>query len=213
MLKCALQITMVGMLAGVTASNISAAPITLDFTGLNPGNEPVLYLSQPVTTQGFTLTSTGATPGFNTYGSNLTNFFAGTPALSPLIGDLVRLQATDGTPFSLLSIGLGRNFAFDPAPTVAFTATRADGSTVNQSLLVTLSVGTSALQPFTFSGFSNVVSVTWNQASTAEAGLHQFGSVTVDTGSTAVVPEPSSLLLFVIGAVGLIVRHGIVNLS
>src|SRR3982751_2446040 len=93
MLKDVVQISVVGILAALAP--ISAAPITLDFSSLNPNNLDVLYLSQPVSTQGFSLTSTGTTPGFNTYGTNLANFFAGAPALSPLIGDLVQLRSND----------------------------------------------------------------------------------------------------------------------
>jgi hypothetical protein len=180
---------------------LSAATIVLNFADVNPGNANVLYLSQPYVNQGFILSSAGPTPGFNTYGTGTTGFFSGAPGLSPLTGGVVDLRAADGSTFVLSSLDLARNFAFDPAPIVTFTGNLAGGGTVTQTVTVTTAIGTPAFQNFDFTGFNNLVSVNWNQASTPAAGLHQFTGVTIETGTTTAVPEPSSMLLFGTGAV------------
>jgi hypothetical protein len=176
----------------------TAATIVLDFKNLNPSDTPgPLFVQSPYTNQGFSLSST---LGFNTYGSGLTNFYAGVASLSPIVGSDVELKSTDNSPFSLTSILLTRNFAFDPAPTVTFTGALAGGGTVTQAFSVTAPLGIPAFQTFQFTGFTNVLKVDWSQASVAQ-GLHQFADVTIQTGATA-IPEPVSVLLLGVGLAG-----------
>ena len=153
--------------------------------------------------QGFNLSATdpanGFLSGFQAHGPN-SIFFAGAigvvafaPASSPP-DNVIQLTQNNGMPFSILSIDLARNFAFDPAPTVTFTATELGGRTVTESFTVTTPFGTAAYQTFDFTGFSNLVSLTWGQPDLA-AGLNQFTNITLQT-----VPEPSSVALMVSGA-------------
>jgi hypothetical protein len=108
----------------------------------------------------------------------------------------ITLVQTSGDPFSLLSIDLARNFAFDPAPTVTFTGTLAGGGTITETFTVTEPPGPpQSFTQFDFTGFTNLTSVSWDQPEPA-AGLNQFTDITLST-----VPEPSSLITGGIGAI------------
>jgi hypothetical protein len=151
---------------------------------------------------GFTLT---APNNFDAHGSN-SIFYAGAvgvvafaPSSAP--DNVIDLE-DGGSPFDLLSIDLARNFAFDPAPTVTFTGTKAGGGTVTQSFTVTTPSGTSAFQTFDFSGFTDLDSVTWGQPVVAD-GVHQFTNIHVEADAVA-TPEPSTWPLLTLGIFGLI---------
>jgi hypothetical protein len=178
--------------------------VLLDFTDIPiPGGTD----SAPFFTysaKGFTLTAinppSGLLSGFEAHGPNSIFFmgkigvFAFAPTTSPP-DNAITLTQDNGQPFSLLSIDLARNFLFDPAPTVTFTGTQAGGGTVTESFTVTTLVGVSAFQAFHFTGFTNLVSVTWGQPELA-GGLHQFTDILLQTGA---VPEPSTLILLALG--------------
>ncbi len=151
--------------------------------------------------QGFSLSAinppTGFLSGFEAHGPN-SLFYAGeigvvafAPASPP--DNVISLTQENGQPFSILSIDLARNFAFDPAPTVDFTGTRSDGSTVSESFTVTVPLGTAAFQTFDFTGFTDLVAVSWGQPVLAD-GLNQFANIHLAT-----VPEPSAVLLMALG--------------
>jgi hypothetical protein len=108
----------------------------------------------------------------------------------------ITLTQTNGDPFSLLSIDLARNFAFDPAPSVTFTGTLAGGGTVDQMLTVTTSSPPLTFQTFDLTGFTNVISVSWEQDVAASEGVHQFGNIHLFAGA---VTEPASLPLLALG--------------
>jgi PEP-CTERM motif len=167
----------------------------------------------PIQTQGFTLTATnpptGFSAGFEAHGPS-SPFYAGevgivafAPATSPP-DNVIELTQTNGQPFDLVSIDLARNSAFDPAPTVTFTGTKAGGGTVMESFTVTVPSGTAAFQTFDFTGFAGLTAVTWGQPQLS-AGLHQFSRIDI----ASAVPEPSSLLLLSVGlaAVGGVACH------
>jgi hypothetical protein len=152
--------------------------------------------------QGFTLTSSSGGFVFNSpdtgngspqiVGNN--PFYAGANGLSAFSPATITLAQTDGSPFSLLSIDLARNFEFDPAPTVTFTGLKTGGGTVMASFTVTTPSGPPAsFQTFDFTGFTDLSSVSWDQGDSAQ-GVHQFGNIHLSTA--AAVPEPGSLALF-----------------
>lgn len=193
------------LLVGLSPLPARGGQVLLDFTDLPiPGGADANFFA-PIMTQGFTLTSidptNGFSAGFQAHGPN-SIFYAGkiglaafAPATSPP-DNVITLTQSNGQPFSLLSIDLARNFAFDPAPTVTFTGNKVGGVTVTDTFTVTTPVGTAAFQTFTFSpDFSDLTSVTWGQPQLSD-GLHQFTDILLQT---APVPEPSSLALFALG--------------
>jgi hypothetical protein len=193
----ALAVLIVGMAA--TSSSVRGNTV-LDFSDVAPGT---LSVPSPYQSQGFTLTSTSGGWVFNSpdtgngssqpVGNN--PFFAGANGLAAFAPATITLVQTSGDPFSLLSIDLARNFAFDPAPTVTFTGTLAGGGTITETVTVTEAPGfPQSFTQFDFTGFTNLTSVSWDQP-VFTAGLNQFTDITLST-----VPEPASIITGGIGA-------------
>jgi hypothetical protein len=186
----------------LSGAPVRGGDIVLNFSDVPPGT---LAVFNPYTSQGFTLTSTSGGFVFNSpdtgdgtsqpVGNN--PYYAGANGLAAFAPATITLTQTNGDPFSLLSIDLARNFEFDPAPTVTFTGTLAGGGTVSETFMVTTPPPPSppSFQTFDFTGFTDVTSVSWDQAEPA-AGLHQFTNITISTGA---VPEPASLTLLALG--------------
>ncbi len=196
-----LGMTLLALVFGA-AGNARGGTVILDFSDVLAHQGSDVPFFTPVSSQGFTLTATnpptGLSAGFEAHGPS-SPFYAGeiglvafAPATSPP-DNLIDLTKDDGTSFSLVSIDLARNFAFDPAPTVSFTGTLAGGGTVMESFTVTVPGGTAAFQTFDFTGFDNVLSVTWGQPQLSD-GLHQFAQINIVTPA-AVIPEPSTLVI------------------
>jgi len=192
------------VLIGLIAPPVRA-DVILDFSDVPPGT---LSIFNPYNSQGFTLTSSSGGFVFNspdtgngspqTPGSN--PFYAGANGLAAFAPATVTLTQTSGDSFSLLSIDLARNFAFDPPPTVTFTGILAGGGTVSETLTVSTSSPPLTFQTFDLAGFTGLTSVSWDQGS---QGIHQFGNIHLSATSTA-VPEPSSLVLLASGGIGVL---------
>lgn len=197
------RLGLVGLVAGLIG--VFGAPargdVVLDFSDVAPGT---LAVFSPYTSQGFTLTSTSGGFVFNsadtgngapqTPGNN--PYYAGANGLAAFSPATITLTRANGRPFSLLSIDLARNFAFDPAPTVTFTGTLAGGGTVSETFTVTSASPPLTFQTFAFAGFTGLTSVSWDQGA---QGVHQFGDVHL-----AAVPEPPTLVAGVVaGLAGL----------
>jgi hypothetical protein len=140
----------------------------LDFRDVPAGT---LILGSPYTSQGFMLTGTSGGFVFDspdtgngspqTVGNNA--FYAGANGLAAFAPGIVTLSQTNGDPFSLLSIDLARNFAFDPPRSTTFTGMLAGGGTVAETFSVSISSPPLIFQTFDFAGFTNVTSVSWDQ--------------------------------------------------
>ncbi len=187
-------------LAGVSARG----DILLNFSDVPAGT---LSVFNPYTSQGFSLTSSSGGFVFNspdtgngspqTVGNN--PYYAGSNGLAAFAPATITLAQSNGDPFSLLSIDLARNFAFDPVPSVTFTGTLAAGGTVSETFTVSTPSPPLVFQTFNLTGFTGVTSVSWEQGA-ANQGVHQFGNIRLSTA----VPEPSALALLALGGVGLL---------
>jgi hypothetical protein len=81
---------------------------------------------------------------------------------------------------------------------VMFTGTLVGGGTVSETFSVTTPVGApGSFQTFDFTGFSDLASVSWDQP-VFTRGLNQFSDISLSTA----IPEPSSLILASVGALG-----------
>ncbi len=181
----------------------ASATTILNFSDVPSGT---LVIFNPYTSQGFTLTSSSGGFVFNSPDTGngspqtpgINPFYAGANGLAAFAPATITLMDTGGDPFSLLSIGLARDFAFDPAPTVTFIGALDGGGTVSETFTVSLASPPLTFQTFSFTGFTNVVSVSWNQSASSD-GLHQFGSIEVASATPpAAVPEPATLSLLLI---------------
>jgi hypothetical protein len=154
---------------GLMAAGMQTAQggmVTLNFNDVPPGS---LTVFNPYQSQGFTLTSSSGGFVFNSpdtgngspqpVGNN--PFYAGANGLAAFAPATITLTQTNGNPFSLQSIDLARNFAFDPPPTVTFAGTLVGGGTVTESFSVTTISPPLIFQTFNFTGFGDVTSVSW----------------------------------------------------
>ena len=166
----------------------TAHAATIDFDSLGQAGGGFILVGSPYAEDGFRLTAAG---GFFRMWRDAHPYYPGSPAFtSPTPNDTITLTEIGGATFNILSIDLseavnlgGQNVS------VTFVGTRADTSTVNQTFNLDGSFGP---ETFAFTGFTNLVSVSWVQS----PDYHQFDNVVV-------APEPGTLALFAIGALGL----------
>jgi hypothetical protein len=193
------KVVLVSLLAATAVASTARpvlADVILDFEEISvPGDAELLLFSYM--NQGFTITATNSATalasGFLAYGQNSV-FFMGSQGLAPLApatGVNVITLSHDSVPFSIASIDLARNFLFDPPPSVTFTGTQVGGTMLSQTFTVTTPLGERAFQSFVFDGFTDLVSLRWEQPPLAQ-GLHQFDNISVDA---VTVPEPAGLVL------------------
>jgi hypothetical protein len=196
--SAALAAAVLGGLA-VMAGPASAEMVVMSFDSVGGGSTGTVLVFDEYREAGFTLTPpTGS--GFNSFGPDSGFFYAGSRGLSPFdAGQITTLTEDDGTTFSLLSIDLAKNFAFDENPAVLFTGTKADGSLVFQAFATDNPPGVAEFETFTFTGFTDLRSVSWAQGAAPFA--HQFDNIVLEP-TVAAVPEPSGLVLAGIGAIG-----------
>lgn len=176
----------------------TARAVVIDFDSLEVANNALNYISTNTYTEdGFTISGT---PMYYA-GQNHINQYAGSAGLHLRSSNAaITLNDNVNNVFSVDSIGLSilQNGGISPA--VTFTGYLLNGGTVQQSFAPT----TFGFTDFFFdSGFSNLVSLTWNQGTT-QSNAHQFDNIVLNAYS---VMEPSSLVLLGIGIVGLGLRR------
>lgn len=175
----------------------SAATLTFESLASADGNFAVGTI---YTEAGFELDDVTTTAyGFSTWGS-ANPFFSGSTALmNDNDAGITKLTQVGGGAFKLASIDLTVMYpglTGDGAVAVTFTGTKMDHSTVT----ATFDVNDGAPQTFSFSGFTNLSSVTWSDNAT----YHQFDNINV-----AAVPEPETyaMLLAGLGLMGFVARR------
>jgi hypothetical protein len=131
-------------------------------------------------------------PGLNVANTSLFEFFAGSTTTLTEGGSVFALNSIDLAP--LIAGGAG-------SFTVTFQGTHPDTSTVSQMFTVNDSTP-AALTTFSFSSFTNLVSVSFTQGANigffgAQGTAYQFDNVVVNASS---VPEPATIGLFAAGA-------------
>jgi hypothetical protein len=199
--------SLLGVLAvGLVTCPTAAYADVINFGSLSQAGSFLATEGGSYTQQGFTFTSdtlavweasSGNLPDLDTADTSLFEYYAyGTTSLTAAGDAAFTLNSIDLAP--LLA---GATGAFN----VTFVGTFADASTISQTFTVSDSTPT-ALQTFDFSGFTNVVSVSFEQGTnggffTGQDDAYQFDNVVVN--SSAAVPEPGSLLLLATCVAGL----------
>jgi PEP-CTERM motif len=192
-------------LAAALAPAATYADTTINFSSLSqPGSTYVSVGNQ--TQAGFTISSPALyvweasspnLPGLSTSDTSLFEFFAGNTTT----------MTDGGNPFTLKSIDLAPLIAGGSSSfTVAFTGTLASSSTVTQTC--TVNDSPDVLQTCDFSGFTNIVKLSFAQGTNsgffaAQDTAYQFDNIDI-AGPATGAPEPGSLALLAIGAAGLV---------
>jgi PEP-CTERM motif len=186
----------------LTAGTVMASATTINFSSLSggapdPSLTGAILVGASYTQAGFTFASGGSK--FDVWQASSPNL----PSLNPADTSLFEFYAgvtttlTDGgSPFTLSSIDLAPVIAGGTGTfTVTFTGTHPNTTTISQTL--TVNDSPSALQTFAFSGFTNLVSVAYDQGTNSgyfgsQDTAYQFDNVVVSGSS---VPEPDTLLM------------------
>jgi hypothetical protein len=197
------------LLLGLTARSADAT--TINFASFSQAGTNFNALGASVTQSGFTFSSSGG--GFcNTLGvwedSSPNHPTGGTSTTSLLeyCADATTTMVQFGNvAFDLNAIDLAE-WGADQAGgagtfTVTFSGTRADSSTVTQTFTVSNNSGSPNLQHFAFSGFTNIVSVSFVQGIFLSGTAYQFNNVVVNETT---VPEPATYILVATGLLTLL---------
>jgi hypothetical protein len=174
----------------LTIAPTQAAVMTFESLALNDNS--IHNVGSTYTESGFTISYPGQI-GLLYYGTQRSGY-QGLTALFPYaIASLISLTKVGGSPFDLSSIDLTDFTGGGQQTTFNFTGTRADNSTITQSVTVDTLPG---FQTFNFSSFTNLAKVEWNSG----CSVPQFDNINVSVASTTTaVPEPFTIIGTIIG--------------
>jgi hypothetical protein len=171
-----------------------AAVMTFESLALN--DNAIHNAGSTYTESGFTISYSGQI-GLLYYGTQYRSYQGSTALFPYSVNNLISLTKVGGGAFDLASIDL-TDFTGGSGTqntTFNFTGTRADNSTVNQSVTVDDLRG---FQTFNFSGFNNLAKVEW-QSNSGGGSNPQFDNINVSAAGTTSVPEPFTIIGTVIG--------------
>lgn len=199
------------ILALCAATQSSAAVI--NFGGLTQAGTGFNAVGPPYSQDGFHFTSVSGGFGnlLGAFQSSSPNHPAGgnsATSLTAYYGLMTVTIAPASGNFDLLSIDLGDWGANQGGGagtfTQSFTGTKSGGGTVSQTFTISRSA-TPTLTTFTFSGFTNLTSVSFTQGIFFQGQGIQFNNLVVSTPSA--VPEPGVFLLSASALLALLIRR------
>jgi len=169
------------------AGRASLESVVIDFESLaSPGTDATYVTTY--SEDGFTLMNASDPEGATAFGSpqsDNTQDYEGSAALvNNQDNGVTVLTKDDGGAFNVASIDLAELWRYGGGPrNVPFTGTRADGSTVSVTFTTD---GTEGFQTFTFDGFTDLISLSWDQV----PPYHQFDNINLTIGTAD--PQPKA---------------------
>jgi hypothetical protein len=167
------------LLFTLIANAFAIGQVFIDFEILGAGGDdgPTYLGTNTYAEGGYTLTTNGEF-GFKRYSQTDSIVL-----FSRWGNDIITLTKSDELPFDLVSIDY---LHVGPEP-IEFLGVRSNGATVDYTKNLDLD---NTYSTIVFSDFTNLVSVSWQGGS----GYNHFDNITI-------IPEPSTLCLFALGAV------------
>lgn len=183
----------------IAAASVLAHAAIIDFENL-PNSDPSYTLhGDTITSGGFQFASVlhgGDAAAIATWGSS-EGFYTGSTAIfANFFDDSLDMTMVGGGAFSLTSIDLADVFLGASFDTITFTGTRADLSTVTETII--LNDG-SSLSTYSLSLMSNVIKININDSTSNDL---QIDNLVVDA-----VPEPATMAVLGLGAAALMRRR------
>ncbi len=182
------------LIGALAVSSFGAHAATMTFEPLAQAGTSFQAVGSSYSEAGFTVTSASANGMYSAQTGNVGGYFGSTSLFENSFSGAVTLTESGGSAFALNSIDLAPVATFWPAgATVTFSGALNGGGTVSQSFTLD---NTYIFQTFFFTGFSNLLSVSWTQ----DFPYHQFDNIVLNS---AAVPEPGALALVALALVGM----------
>lgn len=198
-------VSMAVFLAQVHAANAA----TVSFADLTAPGTGVVSFGATVLHDGFIFTSDlhSGPQGLSVWKSDDANHPTGGAATTSLFeyafGNTTTIARADAGVFALNAIDLGNwgvgLASFPSTFPVKFVGTRADATTVEQTFMVANFIGAPQLQTFTFTDFSNLVSVKVTQGTYAAGTAFQFDNLVYVIGQSLLCDTQVSQAAYVNG--------------
>ena len=185
---------LIALLMALAAITSFAETVIIDFQSLEHVDSNTNSHGFTYTEDGYTLNNLATAFPFATFGTLESRYKGSTALFNDSVNGVTRLTKSDAGAFTLNSIDLADLNGQSPFD-VFFSGTKSDASIVNQTF-----TGTGSLLTYTFSGFTDLVTVEWTQISP----FHQFDNINLTSGinGTSAVPVPAAIWLFGSAALG-----------